>query len=539
MDDVWYCEKCGFRNKSFNMVCGGVGNMGCKQPKKEIGATPKPIPVIPPKAGPRVITRADRFAPYGPGSGAPTPKPVPLPPVVVRPPVVASSPEEKWICAICHFANSQLNSMCGGRGTLGCKTPRDQAIAGIPVAVQGQGMQGQVQAKAGGPVLATYEQFLEHYGPENVMAHWSAFQKSQKRMPKTEEDLINQQLQSAVAQVLRSDPELLRLAVGEHYLKQCVTHLEHCIGSVTAPDKINDPAGGPPPFVQHVLDFADGPMLARLQSVSSLWQSWSSAPTLWKQIVYWRWPGTKTLTSSGYDKGDFKSLFRDMFSMEKGRRAGIPKQLALEASSLEQWERNNAEYYATYALLVQLADLQGCIFSSVVDLHLVNLAEQGTMVEGWLLQPTNGLKTQPGLPKLFERPVQDLQRDLKLSLVAIRCDDAVSCKYVCLCDATVGPEEELPKDELTFIFSAYVPSTLTGFVSSKYNYKCELSELIWSQDSDAPAVIQGFKRLRLWCEPDEDAETGNDDRSTTTNAGKVTNYRIGYLAALWDAYWVS
>merc|ERR1711990_888286 len=96
------------------------------------------------------------------------------------------------------------------------------------------------------------------------------------------------------------------------------------------------------------------------------------------------------------------------------------------------------------------------------DLRLINLEERGTMVEGWVQRPSSaspaGFAQQPS--KTFDRLVKDFQPGLKLSLIVIQIDGTASCKYICLCNAVPGPEEEQPKEELTFLFSANVPPQL-------------------------------------------------------------------------------
>lgn len=485
--------------------------------------------------GPRVVTRADRF-------GASGKKPIPVPAVVQRGPQLhpQAGDNDKWKCAICGFANSNLNTVCGGNGTLGCKIPRDYAASS-----QGQeqfrsreGLPGQPPGE--GPILTTYEQFLEHYGPENVMVHWETWQNAQVQMKQSQKELINQQLHCAVAQVLRADAQALKVSVGEHYLYQCISHFQKCLGSMAVPvpkSTSSDAPGMLHPFLQYVLDFCGGHSLASLQRVSTSWRSWANTPKLWKTLVYSQWPGTASLEGSGHDKGDFKILYRDLYNLEMGRKGGAPKQLPWVPSSMEERDRSNAQYYSAYSMLIQLADAKGSIFSSVVDLRLINLEEQGTLIEGWVQQPASQQafnRPVSQVIKAFERPIKDFQPELKLSLVAIRGKDAANCKYIPLCDAMPGPEEEQPKEELTFVFGTHVPPALKGFVPAKYNYKCELSELVWSKQADEwntiSPVIRGFKRLRLWCEPDEDTDVAPDEDDM--------KQRIGYLTSLWDAYWI-
>merc|ERR1712048_682686 len=37
-----------------------------------------------------------------------------------------------WICSVCGFKNRAMNEVCGGKGPMGCKTPRELGDAGPP-----------------------------------------------------------------------------------------------------------------------------------------------------------------------------------------------------------------------------------------------------------------------------------------------------------------------------------------------------------------------------------------------------------------------
>lgn len=83
--DGWRCA-CSFQNRAANTVCGGNGNMGCKQPRAMPGG------------GPMAMNA------YMPG--------------------VPMMQDAAWSCASCNFKNRPQNDICGGNGPAGCNAPR-------------------------------------------------------------------------------------------------------------------------------------------------------------------------------------------------------------------------------------------------------------------------------------------------------------------------------------------------------------------------------------------------------------------------------
>ena len=86
--------------------------------------------------------------------------------------------------------------------------------------------------------------------------------------------------------------------------------------------------------------------------------------------------------------------------------------------SVAEQRRRNVLYYQSYALLVQISEEDGPIFSEVFDITLVDYWEMGDWIEGRLWQPT-----------AFKHTVQLYQPHLKLTLTAI---ERTSNKYICL-----------------------------------------------------------------------------------------------------------
>lgn len=489
--------------------------MGCKKPRPGSNPTVQAHPV----PG-RKVTGSDRYAPYG-------------------------QDQAKWQCPNCGFGNSPLNTVCGGTGPLGCKIPREGMAAGEQVGAAAQ-VQDQQQAN--------YEALLQVYTPEKII------EMQLETMNQQIAQAQHQNLQTAIARLLRADAQQLQLALGEQYVKQSIEHLR--IACVTpVPITVAPPTvpSGPlaardepvqqapveeeeeevedadvPAFVKFVLNFADGQMLGRLCSTSAQWKAWANAAKVWKALVFRLWPGTEELVNAGLDKGDFKALFRERIDLEKGNKLGpaVAAQPLMGGFPISSEERTDLEYFSSYALFVQVADEMGTILSETIDLKLVELEEQGTAIEGFLYQNQGLGSGIPGGIEGFERPVRDIQPKLALSLTAIRRNEAKTCKYNCLCHQVPGPEESQPKDELTFSFSADVPPLLKGLIPRKYMYKCELSELTWGKDADEwnsiSPQISGFKRLRLWCERDEEATEAHDE--------DVSHRRMGCLKILWDAH---
>lgn len=326
---------------------------------------------------------------------------------------------------------------------------------------------------------------------------------------------INELMRDQFLELMQVDVTQVNLAVGKERIQDLVKRfvsLPEISAGVSMPGaeqvhKAEEKGKVPAPaFVTHVLGFCNEQMLARLQMASHQWNSWTDQPQLYKNLAYARWPGTKTLTAECLDKGDFKSFYRDRHLLELWNRKG--EIMPVASSSKRQC---NASSIAAYALLIQISDQKGLIFSAVVDTKLVDLQHDGSMIEGFIKQS----KEFESPPKTFERPVAFHNPNLEMSLTAVRhvandtqADPSHGCKYICVAHSVPGPEEESPKDDLTFLFSAQVPPSLKGFVKTKYNYKCVLSDLQFGpmqrNRGKAGRDISGFKRLRLWCEADLD-----------------------------------
>lgn len=92
----WICDRCGFKNRAQNAICGGVGGLGCQVPRSRLNGEVQ------------VQVQPRQCAPV-PGTPA---------------------AEGSWVCPTCGFNNRAANTLCGGRGHLGCKAPRPEAEAG-------------------------------------------------------------------------------------------------------------------------------------------------------------------------------------------------------------------------------------------------------------------------------------------------------------------------------------------------------------------------------------------------------------------------
>jgi len=92
----WVCTDCGFKNAQSNLVCGGIGKLGCKKTRGE--TSPDIVYNKPQIFGEAVcpVVTVD-----GGGAGG-----------------------ETWTCSACRFRNVASNTVCGGRGKLGCKAQR-------------------------------------------------------------------------------------------------------------------------------------------------------------------------------------------------------------------------------------------------------------------------------------------------------------------------------------------------------------------------------------------------------------------------------
>ena len=138
-----------------------------------------------------------------------------------------------------------------------------------------------------------------------------------------------------------------------------------------------------------------------------------------------RWPGTEVLENEGLTNGNFITFFRDRAQMEQPRRFRMPSSTSFD---LEENQRKMEEYYSSYfksfALLVQLSDAEGLIFSEVFDLRLLDEQEEGDVIEGKLPAPVE-----------LRRHVAMHQPTLFISLTIIRRDD---CKFICLCSGSGG-----------------------------------------------------------------------------------------------------
>eukprot|EP00928_Gymnodinium_smaydae_P072760 TRINITY_DN56058_c0_g1_i1.p1 TRINITY_DN56058_c0_g1~~TRINITY_DN56058_c0_g1_i1.p1 ORF type:complete len:328 (-),score=29.78 TRINITY_DN56058_c0_g1_i1:92-976(-) len=97
----WKCDKCNFKNKSSNAVCGGVGPLGCKTPRE--GS----------------VDLSSSFFNWMPG--------------MTRSSSMSSiaSSDGRWTCE-CGFVNRSSNDMCGGAGPMGCKKTRSLATSAAP-----------------------------------------------------------------------------------------------------------------------------------------------------------------------------------------------------------------------------------------------------------------------------------------------------------------------------------------------------------------------------------------------------------------------
>eukprot|EP00746_Dinoflagellata_sp_MGD_P133414 gnl/MRDRNA2_/MRDRNA2_67099_c0_seq1.p1 gnl/MRDRNA2_/MRDRNA2_67099_c0~~gnl/MRDRNA2_/MRDRNA2_67099_c0_seq1.p1 ORF type:complete len:315 (+),score=55.76 gnl/MRDRNA2_/MRDRNA2_67099_c0_seq1:2-946(+) len=167
--DTWTCSVCGFLNKQANEVCGGRGAMGCKAPKVQQFA-PETLGVI---------------KPVMPGKGMKSGKGTKSGNGAVKIPegaeqtecrffttgacsrgvncfyihdqsICGSLPGGGWKCGQCGFINkSDLNRVCGGKGTIGCKAPHPDAVGQMPAAM-GVGVLGGNSAS-------------QHYGHKNLL----------------------------------------------------------------------------------------------------------------------------------------------------------------------------------------------------------------------------------------------------------------------------------------------------------------------------------------------------------------------------------
>eukprot|EP00931_Biecheleriopsis_adriatica_P102838 TRINITY_DN7774_c0_g1_i9.p1 TRINITY_DN7774_c0_g1~~TRINITY_DN7774_c0_g1_i9.p1 ORF type:complete len:351 (+),score=69.24 TRINITY_DN7774_c0_g1_i9:157-1053(+) len=109
----WQCSSCGFANVEVNEICGGTGSLGCKVPRP--AATTRGPVQINPKAGLK-IGMCKFFVENSCTKGAACD--------------FAHSEAELgtiWHCGSCGFANVEVNEICGGTGSLGCKAPRPTA----------------------------------------------------------------------------------------------------------------------------------------------------------------------------------------------------------------------------------------------------------------------------------------------------------------------------------------------------------------------------------------------------------------------------
>jgi len=103
-DGRWRCAKCNFNNAEQNDVCGGHGKLGCKRPRLDNN----PL-LVSPSVAEVGINIGDLFPPL---ETTPSKK-------------VESKDLTPWVCA-CGFKNKAQNTRCGGRGPLGCKSPRPE-----------------------------------------------------------------------------------------------------------------------------------------------------------------------------------------------------------------------------------------------------------------------------------------------------------------------------------------------------------------------------------------------------------------------------
>lgn len=95
----WECA-CGFKNKQTNEVCGGTGLYGCKAPRPDGDEAGEQDSWSGGGFGAmRTQKTKQGSSPYGDGAG------------------------DHWWCA-CGFKNKASNDLCGGSGSLGCKSAR-------------------------------------------------------------------------------------------------------------------------------------------------------------------------------------------------------------------------------------------------------------------------------------------------------------------------------------------------------------------------------------------------------------------------------
>eukprot|EP00930_Biecheleria_cincta_P049964 TRINITY_DN35151_c0_g1_i1.p1 TRINITY_DN35151_c0_g1~~TRINITY_DN35151_c0_g1_i1.p1 ORF type:complete len:334 (+),score=47.55 TRINITY_DN35151_c0_g1_i1:60-1061(+) len=325
----------------------------------------------------------------------------------------------------------------------------------------------------------------------------------------------------AVQLLLHADPKQLRNTVPERDLRQLASHLGVCLapdhGSVIAQcdlavvDSHTLAGMRCAEILGIVFSFADIQGLAHVFSTASQWQNCFSATEVWRLLVHQRWPGTVKMASTGLAGGDFMKLFRDRHKLEAKRMSSSSSHLA--GFRKEDFEHRNTDYYANYALLVELTDEDGPLFDAVFDLWLVDLREEGDMLKGSLSQSAR-----------FRRSFEFRRPTLHLSLTVIRRSD---CKYVCLCsnEATIG--EESSDSHLKFRFHASIPPRYRNFFPSPYFYTCQLDELEWDEDlaglHKTPRTIHGFRQLRIWCAADK----------PWSLVGGMTKF--GVLHPLWDA----
>jgi endonuclease/exonuclease/phosphatase family metal-dependent hydrolase len=138
----WICETCGFHNRARNMMCGGIGHLGCKAPRQGVQSSQHPVngqPFLP--LGIDAVTwmcacgfrnRVGNTVCGGTtgslGCKAPRPEASQQDSAANSSPSVKIAADllhdAKWMC-VCGFRNRAPNTVCGGiKGTMGCKTPK-------------------------------------------------------------------------------------------------------------------------------------------------------------------------------------------------------------------------------------------------------------------------------------------------------------------------------------------------------------------------------------------------------------------------------
>eukprot|EP00929_Paragymnodinium_shiwhaense_P048064 TRINITY_DN24358_c0_g1_i1.p1 TRINITY_DN24358_c0_g1~~TRINITY_DN24358_c0_g1_i1.p1 ORF type:complete len:443 (+),score=73.23 TRINITY_DN24358_c0_g1_i1:70-1329(+) len=127
--EAWACPECNFKNRASNDVCGGMGGtLGCKAPRPANDAAGFDAAALSHGMTPDMMAMLEMAAMAQLTGGA-----MPMEAAVPRQSSFSGgglSESSGWACSICNFKNRPGNDVCGGRGNLGCKTPREEASGG-------------------------------------------------------------------------------------------------------------------------------------------------------------------------------------------------------------------------------------------------------------------------------------------------------------------------------------------------------------------------------------------------------------------------